>query len=171
MNDALERVILVDREDRPIGTAPKLGAHVEGRLHRAFSVLIDDGGGNLLLQRRAAGKYHSGGLWTNACCGHPRPGEDTQLAAQRRLAEEMGFSCPIVPMQTVVYRADVGGGLIEHEYVHLFAGRWHGAVVPDPDEAEAHAWRDFNSVTADAAARPYRYTAWFRLYLRDLRLA
>jgi isopentenyl-diphosphate delta-isomerase len=165
MNDARENVILVDATDRPVGTAPKLAAHRRGDLHRAFSVIIHDGAGKLLLQKRHAGKYHSGGLWTNACCGHPRPGEETQTAALRRLAEEMGFSCPLVPLSALLYRADVGGGFIEHEYVHLFAGRWHGTVLPDPDEAEAHAWRSLAAVEADAVDNPHRYTVWFRLYL------
>ncbi|MCZ7595131.1 MAG: isopentenyl-diphosphate Delta-isomerase [Hyphomicrobium sp.] len=165
MNDARETVILVDAADQPVGTAPKLAAHQRGDLHRAFSVLIHDGAGQLLLQKRHAGKYHSGGLWTNACCGHPRPGEETQAAALRRLNEEMGFSCPLVPLGALIYRAEVGGGLIEHEYVHLFTGRWCGAVTPHPDEAEAHAWRTLSTVQTDVAAHPDRYTAWFRLYL------
>ncbi|KAB2942026.1 MAG: isopentenyl-diphosphate Delta-isomerase [Hyphomicrobium sp.] len=165
MNDARETVILVDAADQPVGTAPKLAAHQRGDLHRAFSVLIHDGAGQLLLQKRHAGKYHSGGLWTNACCGHPRPGEETQAAALRRLSEEMGFSCPLVPLGALIYRAEVGGGLIEHEYVHLFTGRWCGAVTPHPDEAEAHAWLTLSTVQTDIAAHPDRYTAWFRLYL------
>ena len=167
MNDALESVILVDLHDRPLGTAPKLEAHRRGDLHRAFSVLIHDGEGNLLLQKRHSDKYHSGGLWTNACCGHPRPGEATDAAALRRLAEEMGFSCELTPLRTLIYRADVGSGLIEHELVHLFLGCWRGAVAPDADEAEAHAWRPLRAVRAEAAAKPERFTAWFRLYLAD----
>ncbi len=171
MNDAEERVILVDRDDRPLGTAPKLEAHLRGDLHRAFSVLIHDGAGNMLLQKRHVAKYHSGGLWTNACCGHPRPGEDTLSAAQRRLAEEMGISCPLEPMQAFAYRADVGSGLIEHEFVHLYSGRWNGSVAPDPAEAEAHAWQPASSVREQISADPDRFTAWFRLYLCDLHLA
>lgn len=171
MNDALERVILVDAADRQLGTAPKLDAHWRGDLHRAFSVLIHDGAGNMLLQKRHRAKYHSGGLWTNACCGHPRPGEDTQLAAQRRLSEEMGFSCALEPMQTLVYRADVGNGLIEHEFVHLFSGRWDGNVEPDPAEAETHAWQPVGLVREQVASNPARFTAWFRLYLSDARLS
>jgi isopentenyl-diphosphate Delta-isomerase len=167
MNDAMERVILVDAGDRPLGTAPKLEAHQRGDLHRAFSVLIDDGAGNVLLHKRHAGKYHSGGLWTNACCGHPRPGEDTLAAACRRLDEEMGIACPLLPLSSLVYRADVGNGLIEHEFVHLFGGRWRGAVLPDPEEVDAHAWRPLRAVQADAAVHPERFTAWFRLYLAD----
>ena len=169
MIDALEEVILVDREDNPLGTAPKLLTHRRGDLHRAFSVLIDDGAGKMLLQKRHPGKYHSGGLWTNACCGHPRPGEDTAAAAARRLEEEMGFSCPLTPLHSLVYRADVGSGLIEHEYVHIFTGCWDGDVRPDDEEAEAHCWRPLADIQADAAHNPDRFTTWFRIYLeRDV---
>jgi isopentenyl-diphosphate delta-isomerase len=167
MNDALESVILVDVHDRPLATAPKLEAHRRGDLHRAFSVLIHDGEGNLLLQKRHSGKYHSGGLWTNACCGHPRPGEATDAAASRRLAEEMGFACELTPLRALVYRANVGDGFIEHEFVHLYSGCWRGAVAPDAEEAETHAWRPLPAVQAEAAAQPERFTAWFRLYLAD----
>jgi isopentenyl-diphosphate Delta-isomerase len=165
MNDALESVILVDAQDRALGTAPKLDAHVEGRLHRAFSVLIDDGDGNMLLQRRAAVKYHSGGLWTNACCGHPRPGEDTARAALRRLREEMGFVCELAPIGTLTYRDDVGDALIEHEFVHLFRGRWAGSPHPDPREIDACEWRPCTSVRRDVVLNPHRFTAWFRRYI------
>lgn len=165
MIDELEHVILVDADDRPLGIDRKIEAHVQGRLHRAFSVLIHDGQGNVLLQQRAAGKYHSGGLWTNACCGHPRPGEETVDAARRRLREEMGIDCAIVPIDTVTYRADVGNGLTEHEIVHLFGGLWHGEVTPDPNEASGHAWHPLEDVRRAAAAEPERFTAWFRVYL------
>lgn len=168
MNDAEESVILVDREDRPMGTKPKLEAHRHGDLHRAFSVLIHDGDGKMLLQKRHPAKYHSGGLWTNACCGHPRPDEGTLAAASRRLREEMGFACPLRALGSLVYRADVGHGLIEHEYVHLIVGCWNGVVRPDPAEAEAYAWRCLESVRSERASAPERFTAWFRLYLDEL---
>jgi len=165
MIDELERVILVDADDRPLGTERKIEAHVEGKLHRAFSVLIHDGEGKMLLQQRAHGKYHSGGLWTNACCGHPRPGEETGEAARRRLRDEMGIDCPLVPLHAVTYRADVGNGLTEHEIVHLFGGRWHGEVTPDPSEVSSHAWQSLDDVRRAATADPERFTAWFRVYL------
>lgn len=167
MNDAEENVILVDADDREVGTARKLDAHRRGILHRAFSVLVHDGHGHLLLQKRHPGKYHSGGLWTNACCGHPRPGEETLSAARRRLEEEMGFTCALDPLRTLIYRADVGGGLVEHELVYLYTGRWEGSVNPDPAEADAHAWRSLADLRREAAARPDRFTPWFRIYLRD----
>jgi isopentenyl-diphosphate delta-isomerase len=165
MIDALERVILVDSNDRPLGTAPKLDAHFNGQLHRAFSVLVHDGAGNLLLQKRAGGKYHSGGLWTNACCGHPRLGEEPIVAARRRLREEMGVDCALMSMRTLIYRAEVGGGLVEHELVHLFMTCCRDTVEPDPAEAEAHAWQPLQAVRRAAVATPERFTPWFRLYL------
>jgi len=167
MNDAAEEVILVDADDRPLGAAGKLEAHRDGHLHRAFSVIVHDGKGNLLLQKRHVGKYHSGGLWTNACCGHPRPGEATQAAAARRLSEEMGFNCALRPLGTLIYRADVGGGLVEHELVHLFEGSYSGSVVPDPEEAEDYAWRPLGEIRREAAAAPDRFTVWFRRYLDE----
>lgn len=168
MNDAAESVILVDADDRALGTASKIEAHERGELHRAFSVLIHDGDGNMLLQKRHPAKYHSGGLWTNACCGHPRPGEETLAAASRRLAEEMGFSCPLTPLSSLVYRADVGGGLIEHELVHLFTGVWRGSIAPHADEVETHAWWPLYSVRQAAATSPDRFTAWFRIYIAEV---
>jgi isopentenyl-diphosphate delta-isomerase len=158
MNDALEKVILVDRADRPLGTAPKLEAHRRGELHRAFSVLICDGAGKMLLQKRHSAKYHSGGLWTNACCGHPRPGEDTRGAACRRLAEEMGFGCELIPIGTLIYRDEVGDGLIEHEFVHLYQGRWTGMPQPNPSEIEAYEWRASDTVRREAVLYPSRFT-------------
>jgi isopentenyl-diphosphate delta-isomerase len=136
-----------------------------GQLHRAFSVVVHDGAGNLLLQKRHVGKYHSGGLWTNTCCGHPRPGEVTEAAAVRRLVEEMGFRCPLRLLGTLTYRADVGNGLIEHEFVHVYEGRYAGEVQPDPDEAEDYAWRPLGDIRRDAAASPDLIPAWFKLYL------
>ena len=167
MDDAAEEVILVDAGDRPLGTAGKIEAHRQGRLHRAFSIIIHDGKGNLLLQKRHAGKYHSGGLWTNACCGHPRPGEATEAAAERRLEEEMGFSCALRPIGAITYRADVGGGLTEHELVHIFEGIYTGVVQPDAEEVEDYGWRPLDEIRREAAAAPERFTAWFRIYLAE----
>src|SRR5690606_10606229 len=152
-------------------TAPKLAAHREGRLHRAISVQLSDGRGRLLLQRRHIGKYHSGGLWTNTCCSHPRPGEATAEAAARRLEEEMGIRCALRPLFTTQYRADVGNGLIEHEIVHVFAGTYDGQVCPDPREADGFAYvtpEELASDLRDDAKRPAsRYSVWFKLYARD----
>lgn len=167
MLDALEQVVLVDGEDRAIGTAPKLDAHRRGDRHRALSVVVRDPDGRLLLQKRHIGKYHSGGLWTNTCCSHPRPGEPVAAAAERRLREEMGFACPLRPLVTVAYRAEVGNGLIEHEIVHVFAGVFAGPVRPDPAEADGFAWIDPESLAREVAATPDRFSVWFRLYVAE----
>jgi isopentenyl-diphosphate Delta-isomerase len=167
MDDGLEQIVLVDAGDNEIGTAGKLEGHRHGLLHRALSVIVQDGAGRLLLQKRQHGKYHSGGLWTNTCCSHPRPGEPVAQAAERRLAEEMGFSCLLRPLLTVTYRADVGGGLIEHELVHVFGGRYEGPVRPDPREADGFAWVDPEALLADMALVPARYSVWFRKYCAE----
>jgi isopentenyl-diphosphate delta-isomerase len=167
MVDANELVVLVDAADRPIGTAPKLAVHRQGRLHRAISVQIADARGRLLLQKRHVGKYHSGGLWTNTCCSHPRPGESTLEAAQRRLAGEMGIACALAPLFTTTYRAHLDNDMIEHEIVHVFAGRYEGPIRADPLEADGYAWVTSEALRQDVGAKPQRYSAWFRLYLKD----
>jgi isopentenyl-diphosphate delta-isomerase len=162
-----EEVILVDENDRPLGVAPKLAVHRSGQLHRALSVQLQGRSGRLLLQKRHIGKYHSGALWTNTCCGHPRPGEAAIEAAHRRLREEMGIACRLSPLFTTSYRADLDHGMIEHELVHVFGGEYDGAVRPDPAEAEGFAWLTMEEVEADVARVPERYSVWFRIYLRD----
>lgn len=154
-------MILVDAADAVIGAAPKLEAHRTGALHRAFSVFVFDARGDLLLQRRARTKYHSGGLWTNTCCGHPRPGEDTGRAARQRLREEMGFTCSLAAAGSFIYRTDVGGGLEEHELDHVYVGVHDGLPLPAP--AEVDAWRRCAIPMLEAELRhaPGRFTAWF----------
>ena len=161
-----ERVVLVDERDAELGTAEKQQAHRDGSLHRALSVFVRDGAGRLLLQRRAAGKYHSGGQWTNTCCSHPRPGEDAAEAARRRLEEEMGIGCELRPAFTFVYREDVGGGLTEHEYDHVFAGCFDGEPRPDPEEVDGWRWATLDEVRAELEANPEAFTPWFRLVMR-----
>lgn len=166
-----ERVVLVDADDREVGTATKWRAHRTGRLHRAVSVLLLDSAGRLLLQQRAAHKYHSPGLWSNACCGHPRPGEPPHDAAARRLREELGLSCALVPSFRFRYRAALGGGMHEHEVDHVFVGTTD--ADPAPDAAEVAAWR---RLTPDALRRrvaeaPTEFTVWFRLLLRRAEVA
>jgi isopentenyl-diphosphate delta-isomerase len=165
MDEMSELMILVDEDDRAIGTAEKLEAHRRGALHRAISVIIWDSAGRLLLQKRAAGKYHSGGLWTNACCGHPRPGEDVEEAALRRLEEEMGFTCALESLGTIRYRAELDHGMIEHELVHMFRGLYDGTILPNPAEAEGYQCARLEDVRADVAAMPQRFSAWFREYI------
>lgn len=163
-----DHVILVDAFDRPIGTATKLAAHREGRLHRAFSVFIRNNAGGLLLQQRAGRKYHSAGLWSNACCSHPRPGEATGDAARRRLVEELGLSCPLEHAFGMIYRADVGRGLVEYEYDHIYLGTWNGSPRPDPAEVAAWEWVPLDTLLDDVLRRPDRFTYWFRVALLEL---
>ncbi len=166
MDDRVEQVILVDEHDKETGLAPKLQAHLEGLRHRAISVLIFNGKGEMLLQQRHAGKYHSGGLWTNACCSHPRAGEETETAAHRRLQDEMGFDVPLAPMFIAHYRAPVGE-LIEDEVVHVFGGHFDGVPKPEPSEVDAYRWISLDDLVSDMKARPDVYTVWFRKYVAE----
>jgi isopentenyl-diphosphate delta-isomerase len=162
-----EEVVLIDGDNRVIGRADKLRAHQEGRLHRAFSVFVFDTRGALLLQRRALGKYHSGGRWSNTCCGHPRPDEVIADAAERRLEEEMGFRCPLFPAFEFRYRARVGPVLQEHEHDAVFVGSYSG--TPEPNPAEVADWRyaPLEQVRRALWQRPNRYTVWLRLLLAE----
>lgn len=168
---AEEQVILVDADDREIGVLGKLAAHENGGArHRAFSVFIVDPQGRWLLQRRAAGKYHFPGLWTNACCSHPRPGEATADAAHRRLREELGFDCPLTERFQFEYKAtSAAEGLTEHELDHVFTGTWAGPVAPDPLEVAATRWVEPEALAADVQAQPEAYTPWFKLALERVR--
>lgn len=167
MNEAGEALILVDGNDCEVGAAEKIDAHRRGLLHRAFSVIVWDSNGRQLLQKRVATKYHSGGLWSNACCGHPRPGESVETAARRRLLEEMGFACPLEGLGTVQYRATFDNGITEHEIVHVFRGRYDGPVAPNPEEAEGYQWCTPAQIRADASVAPERFSVWFLRYIAE----
>lgn len=156
-----DAVILVNASDEPIGTAGKIDAHSNAQLHRAFSVFIVAPDNRILLQRRADGKYHSGGLWSNACCGHPRPGEATRDAAQRRLREEMGIDCELVSTGAFTYRAAVSDDLVEHEYDHVFVGKCAGNPTPDPQEIQEWRWVSLDDLTAWLEREPEAFTVWF----------
>lgn len=171
MTEEHEQVILVNPSDEPVGVAGKLDVHRDGRLHRAFSVFVVRDDGWHLLQQRAFGKYHSGGRWSNACCGHPRPGERTIDAARRRLNEELGIDCELEHRTTFTYRADVGEGLLEHEIDHVFVGRHAGEPRPDPHEVAACRWMEPPAIDAELRARPDDFTAWFRPAWEALRSA
>ena len=149
-----DAVVLVDRNDKEVGTAPKLDAHRRGLTHRAVSALVRNSKGSMLLQRRAAGKYHSAGLWTNACCSHPRPDESTAAAAQRRLMEEMGVDCPLAPLFITSYRAQVSNDLVEDEVVHVFGGVHEGQIAPDTAEVSAWKWISLADRLADQKSHP-----------------
>jgi isopentenyl-diphosphate Delta-isomerase len=160
MTDSEEQVVLVNDKDEPIGTMDKLQAHRDGALHRAFSIFLFDEHGKLLLQRRAEGKYHSPGLWTNTCCGHPRPGEHVALAAQRRLLEEMGLEVRLEQRFQFLYHAEFENGMVEHEIDHVLFGPVSGPPVPDPTEVQDWCYTNLQDLDADLRARPERYTAW-----------
>jgi isopentenyl-diphosphate delta-isomerase len=166
----LDRVILVDEDDHEIGTEDKLAAHRgEGRLHRAISVFVFNSRGDLLLQRRAATKYHFAGLWSNTCCSHPRPGESIADVSKRRLREEMGISAPLKPVRTFIYKAtDPASSLSEHELVHLVVGQTDMDPVPDAREVGAWAWESLDQLRKKLAERPSDYTPWFPIGLSFL---
>ena len=158
-------VVLVDEHDREIGTAGKLAAHqFPGQLHRAFSVLIHDGDGRLLLQQRAHAKYHFGGRWTNTCCSHPRPGEATLVAARRRLLDEMGLDpIELAEVGTFEYRAhDPVSGLVEHELDHVIVGHCDDIPRPNPVEAADHAWCRVDELITRLGSEPDTFTPWFK---------
>ena len=167
--DEPDYVIVVNGSDEELGRAEKLEAHRAPVLHRAFSVFMLDDRGAMLLQRRAAEKYHSAGLWSNACCGHPRPGEAVLDAAGRRLREEMGIECALLPAGTVSYSLDVGGGLREDEFNHVLAGRFSGTPRPDPAEVSEWRWMTVEAVCEGWRNTPHEFTPWFGLVLNRLR--
>ncbi len=161
----VEKVILVDEKDREVGVGEKLDVHRRGLLHRAFSIFVFDSSGRILLQRRAKKKYHCGGLWSNTCCSHPRPGEPLEKAVHRRLEEEMGFDTDLKRIFSFIYRVEFDNGLSEHELDHVFIGFYDGPVRPDPDEADDFAWVEPEKVLKDMEENPEKYTYWFRLSL------
>ena len=158
-----EHVVLVDARDRPVGSAEKLRAHQEGLLHRAFSVFVFNTDGHLLLQRRHPNKYHSGGLWSNTCCSHPRVDEPAAAAALRRLDEEMGFRCNLDYRFGFTYHAVLDNDLVEHEYDHVFVGTFDGHPVPDEHEVDDFRWIAPQQLLDEMQAQPEHFTYWFRL--------
>ncbi|MBZ2188336.1 isopentenyl-diphosphate Delta-isomerase [Alcanivorax sp. JB21] len=161
-------VILVDADDRAVGTMAKLAAHESGQLHRAISVYLFNQAGELLIQRRAPGKYHCGGQWANTCCSHPVPGERVATAASRRLREEMGLSVPLRALFSMIYRVPVSDGLEEHEYLHVFVGQCDQDPVPDPAEADAWQFISLATLQHDMQAQPQRYAPWLHEVLPAL---
>lgn len=155
-----QQVILVDDFDCVIGSADKMKAHEEGWLHRAFSVFIVNDRDELLLQKRASHKYHSPGLWTNTCCSHPAPGQALQLAAEKRLVEEMGISCSLTWLFKFRYKASFENKLTEHEIDHVFLGKTNAAPLPNPDEVADWRWVKLEALKKDLKKHPHRYTYW-----------
>ncbi|GAC1531006.1 MAG: isopentenyl-diphosphate Delta-isomerase [Sediminibacterium sp.] len=165
----MEQVILVDEQDRVLGTMEKMEAHEKALLHRAFSVFVFNSSGELLLQQRAMDKYHSGGLWTNTCCSHPRPDEDTRAAASRRLKEEMGFDTTLRKAFDFIYRAEFSNRLTEHEFDHVYIGYYDGAVHPDTKEVAGYAYRSLPGIEAQMQTDPGLFTTWFHIAFPKLK--
>lgn len=159
----LTEVVLVDESDKPTGVMEKQEAHVKGVLHRAITVYIFNSRQQLLLQKRAEEKYHSGGLWSNTCCSHPAPGEETLQAAQRRLYEEMGLRCPLTPMFTLTYRLLLDNGLIEHELGHVYFGVTDDLPLMNPAEVSNYEYRSLDDIAQRMVTAPEQFTAWFKL--------
>ena len=158
-----EQVILVNEKDEAIGLMPKQEAHIKGVLHRAFSVFVFNSAGELMLQQRAAHKYHSPLLWTNTCCSHQRDGETTLEAGNRRLQEEMGFTTPLTEATSFIYKAPFDNGLTEHEYDHVVVGHFDGEPKINPDEVHDWKWMPMEAVQQDIEDNPGQYTAWFKI--------
>ncbi|OGC47493.1 isopentenyl-diphosphate delta-isomerase [candidate division WWE3 bacterium RIFCSPHIGHO2_01_FULL_35_17] len=156
-------VILVDENDTPIGICEKLEAHKKKLLHRAFSVFIFNDKNELLLQRRAISKYHSGGLWTNTVCSHPAPGEDTISAAHRRLVEEMGFDTEVKEVFTFSYKHEFDNGITENEFDHVIVGKYNNDPISNPEEVEEWKWATREEVLIDIKENPDKYTYWFKI--------
>jgi isopentenyl-diphosphate delta-isomerase len=141
----------------------KIEAHEKGLLHRAFSVFIFNPDGEMLLQQRALSKYHSPGLWSNACCSHPRPGEDAMVAAQTRLEQELGFSTPLEKMFDFIYKVSFENGLTENEFDHVFVGKYEGEIRSNPEEVKAYVFKPIDEIKLQMKHNPEMYTAWFHI--------
>jgi len=158
-----EFLIIVDERDHQVGKLEKLEVHRLGLLHRAFSLFIFNSKGELLLQQRAVGKYHSAGLWTNSCCGHPHFGEDIANAATRRLKEELGMYCQIKFTFSFIYKTKFENGLTEHEFDHVFFGVTDD--IPEPEKTEVQNWKyiDLANLENDLLINPHLYTSWLQV--------
>jgi isopentenyl-diphosphate delta-isomerase len=162
-----EQLILVDERNRAIGSAGKTAIHRAGLLHRAFSIFVVDARGRIVVQRRSPDKYHSGGLWANSCCGHPRCGERTATAARRRLGEELGVTSALSFGFFARYQAALGNGMHENEFVYVYFGRLRSAPMPDPAEIADIAHLSFDDIGRRIARDPHAFTFWFKHYVRN----
>jgi len=162
-----ENINIVNEQGKRIGSVEKLEAHVKGVLHEAFSIFVFNSNKELLLQRRNVEKYHSGGLWTNTCCSHPRIGEDMDKAIHRRLFEEMGFDCELKEEFSFLYKAEkLANDLIEHEFDHVFIGQVEKVnISPDKDEVCEYKWIKISELKKDIDANPLKYTEWFKIIM------
>mgnify|MGYP001593609815 CR=1 FL=1 len=164
-----ELVVLVDKDDTEIGVGEKMETHLNGKLHRAISVFIFNSAGKWLLHKRAANKYHSSGLWTNACCSHPKPGEENSVAAHRRLKEEMGLECELKHAFHFIYRAELDNNLIEHELDHVFIGTTDSIPVPDAEEVSEWHYFSAEEIEAGIYKSPQDFTEWFKIVFDQVR--
>ena len=162
-----EQVILVNEKDEPIGLMGKMEAHEKGLLHRAFSVFVFNSKQEVLLQQRAACKYHSPNLWTNTCCSHPRVGETNQQAGERRLQEEMGLQVPLQEVFSFIYKAPFDNGLTEHEYDHVLIGYSDAQPQINPEEVASWKWLSLEAIKEDILQTPAQYTAWFKIIFEE----
>jgi len=162
-------VILVDKNDQPLGTMNKMEAHAKALLHRAFSIFIFNSKGELLIQQRANNKYHSAGLWTNTCCSHPFPGEDTLVAANRRLLQEMGLKTELKFVFKFLYKAPFDNELTEHEIDHVFIGKTNEIPQIHPDEVADYKYMKMDDIQTDILNHPEQYTVWFRIIFFEFR--
>jgi len=158
-----EEVILVNEQDQQVGVMEKMEAHQKGLLHRAFSIFIFNEKGEMLLQQRAATKYHSGGKWSNACCSHPRPGEELLDAAKRRLSEELGFVTDLKKIFEFAYKVEFENGLAENEVDHVFVGEYYGQINLNPEEAQDYCFKSLPEIKQSFQLKPGIYTEWFLL--------
>lgn len=164
-----ERVVLVNPQDEVLGLMEKMQAHENALLHRAFSVFLFNDKGEMLLQQRAAGKYHSPLQWTNACCSHPRENESYLDAAKRRLKEELGISAELTERFNFLYKADVGQGLWEHELDYVFTGEYNGDFTLNPEEVADIKYISINELKREIEEFPERYTEWFKIIWDEYR--
>lgn len=161
-------VVLVDQNDNDLGTMEKMKAHIEGILHRAFSIFIFNSKGELMIHQRALSKYHSPGLWTNTCCSHPLLNQAVIDNAHTRLQEEMGFDCGFSEAFTFLYKAEVGQGLIEHEFDHVFIGISESQPNINPDEVESWKYMSMDDLRSDIEDNPAIYTEWFKIAFEEV---
>ncbi len=165
----MDQVVLVDASDEEVGTMEKMEAHQKGALHRAFSILLFNSKGEVLLQKRAKTKYHSGGLWTNTCCSHPRPGEPMQSAVRRQLIHEMGIDLPTTFSHKFIYRSSLGS-LTEYEMDHVYFGKFDGNPIINKDEVEDWKYMGTREIREDMRKNPGTYSFWFKLIMEHQEL-
>lgn len=164
----MEKVILVNKKDEVVGLEEKTKAHQKGKLHRAFSVILFNKKGEVLIQKRAESKYHSGGLWTNTCCSHPRPKENVGQAAKRRLKEEMGIETDLKKAFSFIYKAKLGN-LVEYEFDHVFLGRFDNQPKPNKKEVANWRWVKLATLETDIKRNPQKYTPWFKIIFKKIK--